>query len=260
MKCDEIQQDQLLEKYLDGALDRTQRDALEFHIRLCIGCMTDFENLRAARRGPVAVSKQSFKDMLLAGSGLLISVGVILALALTYFAATRLAVKKTSAYRPPDIHVTIPAGEVKPIRELTTQELGHILPLSYRASTRPLHANVEKRHQEAVQLYTAGRFSQAANAFREVLVIDPNDGHSWCYMGASLAVVGELARSEEALRKVVQKPSDDFQNEARFLLSKVLFAQGKIEEGVATLRPLTAEGNPFAATANRFIALAATLP
>jgi tetratricopeptide (TPR) repeat protein len=256
MKCKEIAEQGSLEKYLDGLLERTDRDALEFHIRLCIQCMVKLENLRNERAGvvPAPAVKEWWKE-LFAKRWLVIAACAVIAVAAAFVVEAR----RRSAVRRVPITVTIPSGHVETSREERLQELSNIGPLTYRASTRVLATSAGIRHREAIQLYNASKFGQAANAFRDVLEVDPRDSHSWLFMGVSYARIGEVVKAEEALRNIVQKPSDEYMNEARIVLARVLFAQRRLQEGIAVLSPLEAPGNPYAALARRLIAIAEKL-
>ncbi len=54
MDCDQIEQEQLLEKYLAAELPRSQRDLLESHLRSCVKCNPRMRKLKADKRGEPA--------------------------------------------------------------------------------------------------------------------------------------------------------------------------------------------------------------
>jgi tetratricopeptide (TPR) repeat protein len=251
MKCEDIARDGLLDKYLDGALDRAQRDAVEFHIRSCVSCMLTSEKMRAERRGPAEAPppRPSILARLRARAWTAATVVVILAVIGVFFGLAR----QTIHSRPQPLTITVPATQVPPAREALVQEISQVGFLGYRASTRTLPPLAEKRHQEATQLYNQRLFSQAANAFRDVLAIDPEDSHSRLYMGVCYAATGDLVKAEETLRQVAGKPADPYYNEAKFVLAKVLFGQNRLDEGAELLRSMDAPGNPFGPQSRRLV-------
>jgi tetratricopeptide (TPR) repeat protein len=256
MQCAEIAPEGLLDKYLDGALDRVQRDAVEFHLRSCITCMLASEKKRAERRGSVEPAPARsiltwLRDRTWAVATVILilgAIGVFLALA-----------QKAIRSGPTPVSVTVPTGQVSPAREALLQEISRVGSFPYLASTRPRPQPAEKRHQEAVQLYNQRSFGQAANAFREVLAIDPGDSHSWLYMGVCHAALGDLPKAEEALQKLADKPADPYYDEARFVLSKVMFGERRLDEGAQLLSTLDTPENRFGPQARNMLEIVAKL-
>ena len=83
----------------------------------------------------------------------------------------------------------------------------------------------------AVSLYTTGDYTRALRILETVSKADPQNDAVWYYKGMSEVSLGEQDKAEASLRKAVELDGSNFWY--RRTLARLLFAQGRTEEGTA---------------------------
>jgi len=260
--CEQIKAEGLLEKYLDGKLDRQQRDALEFHTRSCPKCGLELQDMRAMRREAGAASPQlpaSKESSRLTGpkwiwiAALLAAIAVALAAAYAWRGTRRGApgAQPLTSAAPP----LPPTGVLRLSRETILQDLARFRPLPFRGPVEGVASKSEPQLHTAMQLYVRRQYAQAAAAFEEVVKANPKHAYSLLYLGVCRLVLGDNARAEELFRQVLESRDPNYQEEARYYRAKALFAQRNVDEGRKELRVLAASASPWTGDVQRMLTL-----
>lgn len=84
---------------------------------------------------------------------------------------------------------------------------------------------------KAVSLYSSGNYSGARNILETLSKATPANDAVWYYKGMSEYSLGEQDKAETSIRKAVQLDSSNFWY--RRALARLMFAQGRTEEGTA---------------------------
>lgn len=259
--CEQIKAERLLEKYLDGKLDRQQRDALEFHTRSCPQCGIELRDMRALRREadrapakpPTSKERGWRRPKQLWGAAVLAAVLAALAVAYTW----RGKRTGTSGDQPSAV-ITAPlppSGVLRLTRETILQDLARFRPLPFRGPVERVAAKAEPHLRAAMQLYVRSQYAQAAAAFEEVVKADPKHAYSKLYLGVCRLVLGDNVRAEELFRQVLESGDPNYQEEAHYYRAKALFAQRNMDEGRKEVRILAASASPWTGDAKRMLSL-----
>ena len=83
----------------------------------------------------------------------------------------------------------------------------------------------------AVSLYSSGDYTRASRILETLSKADPSNDAVWYYKGMSEYGLGEQDKAETSMRKAVQLDSTNFWY--RRTLARLLFAQGRVDEGTA---------------------------
>ena len=83
----------------------------------------------------------------------------------------------------------------------------------------------------AVSLYSSGDYTRASRILETLSKADPCNDAVWYYKGMSEYGLGEQDKAETSMRKAVQLDSTNFWY--RRTLARLLFAQGRVDEGTA---------------------------
>lgn len=83
----------------------------------------------------------------------------------------------------------------------------------------------------AVSLYSSGNYTRALRVLETLSKADASNDAVWYYKGMSEYGLGEQDKAETSLRKAVELDSTNFWY--RRTLARLLFAQGRVEEGTA---------------------------
>ena len=82
---------------------------------------------------------------------------------------------------------------------------------------------------DAVSLYSSGEYARAAGVLETLSKADPANDAVWYYLGMTQYSQGQMDKAEVSLRKAAELDSENFWY--RRTLARLLFAQGRIEEG-----------------------------
>ncbi len=226
MKCSDVEQGEVAERYVRGELAEEQRDPFEMHFFDCPRCFDEVRMLQALRselgtaptRAPSALKWR---------------------LALGSAAALVLAVLGTlwwSGRQPSDL-----------------SELARVEPAPYeevrlRSATDPS----AEAFRVAMRHYLDGDYRMAIRGLEAAEQENPGAAHVRFFLGVSCLLAGENERAIDRLRQVSESDSP-FAQEAGYYLAKALIAKGDSDRAREALREVRAAGGTHAAEAGRLL-------
>lgn len=213
MNCDQIERDEIAEKYTAGTLTEGAAEAFEEHYFRCAACLERLElvqNAAVLLRQPSQTRRVSY-TMLALAAGLVIAVAGGLAWKLSPGAATHQPVSVARVQPPPNPWADLGRFDAPAYREarLRGQETGAL-----------------QDFQAGIAEYQQGNYARAVPILRRAAEADPADVRARYFLGVSQLMAGDLADGIEALRRVDAMGLTAYQEEARFYQGKALLQQG----------------------------------
>jgi hypothetical protein len=204
LTCQEIEDRDLAERTVAGTLDEPTREAFEEHCFQCSACFARWDALLLAKaelaNQPVPTRKPIWPWIALAAAVL---VGIF-----TYFP------KPAPPQPQPDFTL-----------------LAKFDPPTYNPTL--LRGTNNSAFEEAIKLYQAANYPQAAAALS---AIDSREAKF--FTAASLILAGKRAEGLKAASDIIADKDSPYAEEARWLRTKGLLAQGNIPEARAELTRL----------------------
>jgi TolA-binding protein len=212
MTCQQIEELEVAERYLSGALSEEERDTFEQHFFSCAGCLERLEilqSLPSALRSEAGVRKPQYLVWALAAC-VLLAAGIVL----TTRSGTAVAPPQTAAtqaQKPP----------LDPLIELAKFDPPRYEPASLRGS----RSQAAQAFQAGMALYREGAFTEAVPDLEKAAKLDDQDPGALFFLGICRLVKGDAAGGIEALKSVDAMGLTPYQEEARFYLAKGLLRQ-----------------------------------
>jgi tetratricopeptide (TPR) repeat protein len=231
MKCEQIEAEDIVERYLSGELREEERQAFEDHY---FGCAECFEHLRIARalkerpreRGDLFGTASHSSGV--SSAWLYIAAGVIVVIFASVFLRPRIFIahqevtggtpesSRKAAERQPS---TLPAG------------LAHVDPLPYSpilARGNEEQATIEFRR--AMEHYEKKDFSASIRWLESAEKLAPRSAPVHLYLGVCYLLTGQSDAAIPVLEIADSADSADYAEQARFYLAKAYLIKGDTQK------------------------------
>lgn len=229
MSCRDVEERELLDRYVQGTLPDEERDAFEQHMLGCAVCAAGVETLLHLRQALQEKGRRWPVPWWAAAAAGLLLVALVVAWA-----------SRPDRSAPADVAQTAPASSATPtppssIVDDPLLELAQVAPPAYQETV--LRGGGDGFRQ-AMRLYLGGRYREAIPGLKEAATRDPQASEIWFFLGASHLLIGETEPAIEALKIVTENRNSPFAEEARFYLAKALIRGHRVDEAKGELRAL----------------------
>ena len=247
MTCDEVQHDDLVERYLANQLADAGREAFEQHYFACDNCFADLEAVRAVQSAlqsraleirtiPSRIRYQWVVGLAVAAS-LFIAIGIVWRT--THVSLERAAIHPAVAIpRPPDY-----------------SELARVSPPVYNPpllrSTVTPNAAV---FGAAMENYRSREYAKAIAPLKSAVETDPADPAPRFYLAACYLLTSQAAAAVPELQSVLKLNDTRFEEESHFLLGKAWLQQNRPNEAREELQKVATQTGDFTEQAKSLLA------
>jgi hypothetical protein len=223
MTCQQVDSEEIAERYLRGELSPAGQDAYERHFFACPHCLEKLEILQAlpaAFAGANVTGSQPYKTWALAAC-LLVAAGAGLVWTITSASPSPQSTTATEpTAKPPD-----------PLAELARFE-----PPSYEQPvTRGTRSEAARAFQAGMALYRTGAFAEAIPKLDAAAKLNRQDPGPRFFAGICRLVAGDAVAGIADLRSVDAMGLTPYQEEARYYLAKGLLRQRDVAGARAAL-------------------------
>jgi TolA-binding protein len=229
MDCRQIDQGDIVERYLVGDLSEPERETFERHYFECAACFEELEIQRALqeelRRSPE--EQRRLTPRLVAAMGvaavLVLAVGAAIWLRPSSPAPpSRVAAPATAPSAPPASR----GSPDRVARSVAIAELARVEPPRYvPLQLRGAGETTEARFRAAMRHYAAGEYSQAAAGLTEAASAGRPAPHVTFYLGISHLLSGDADRAVEWLGATTTLGESPYLEAAHFYLAKAFLAK-----------------------------------
>ena len=223
MDCRQVQQQEIIERYLLGQLDESEQDAFEQHYFECPHCLKGLDTYRALREElahhaaeiraeplPVRTARTWVWAPALAG--------VAAAIVLAVWLWPRPAPTGPTAAGPIS-PITQATSTVSPSAELL--ELAKVEPPAYtRVILRGATDQATRRFHEAMTHYENGNCAAVLPGLHQAARLDPALPEANFYLGACCLLTGHDQEAAESLKKTIAMGDTPYLEDAHFYLAK----------------------------------------
>jgi TolA-binding protein len=228
MNCQEVEERDIAELYLQGRLTEPERDEFEKHYFECESC---FSQLQAGlmvqaelRRQPLARSQTggALLRRMWAWTPALVTAALLFAVAIWWYSARvpRPSQQASSApaSRTPEVaaqsHPPSPAAP-------SLEELARVEPPPYSAVVlRGAEDEAQATFQTAMQYYVKGDYAHAIPGLRTAVKVSPRTARFNFYLGACYLLTDQTDSAIESFRKTVSLSDPTYSESAHFYLAK----------------------------------------
>jgi tetratricopeptide (TPR) repeat protein len=240
MTCDEVQRDEIAEKYLHDQLNDESREAFEQHYFECGRCFTLLQRYRdlqaelASTRDDV-LPAVSARRWVWQWAWVPAMAAIVLAVGLTLWQrpiddrrdATQVTAspEPSGAERPP-----------APPPAVSLADLARIEPPRYTPGRlRGAGDEATARYQEAMKNYARGDYVAASAGLKAAAALDPEAPHIVFFLGISQLMSGQFDGGISALRQTLALGDSPFTEEAHFFLAKAYLRKENLDAARAEL-------------------------
>jgi tetratricopeptide (TPR) repeat protein len=239
MTCDEVVNEEIVEKYLLDELREETRDAFEQHYFECNRCFELLQTYRAMQAeldrtreaAVIEIPRRRWTWMWTwapAMAVLLVAVSVGLWLRPMSDVPLPPAPQPSPAEptRPPDQPVTPPPAVPPPAPTLA--ELARVDPPVYRASRLRGADEATARFEEAMAQYQKRNWAAAIPGLQAASKSDPEAAHALFFLGVSHLLTGQPRLAIAELGRTIALGESPYLEEAHFYLAKAFLQTGDI--------------------------------
>jgi tetratricopeptide (TPR) repeat protein len=236
MLCEEIRQDGVAERYLQGSLTETEREAYERHYFACEECLAEVESLEGLR---AALSQAKSPGRAIPAWAWVLAACLVLTVGIRLTWTARNAPAPQLALRPA---IEPAASPARP----DLLALAEFKPPAYSPVVmRGAESEAALVFRKAMDLYQRGDFGRAANGLRKAAALDKEDPAARFYLGVSQLLAGQTEGGLRALRATIAMGETDFREPARFYLAKGLLRAGDAGEARRQLDSVAGSRSPL---------------
>jgi len=240
----------LVQRYLTGALSDDDRAALEEHYFECARCRREVQRhwamLTELRRAEPSIASATRPR---AARWIWIALVPLAAAALIVVAVRQIGDRTPSpAAVRPLADTGAAAGRVAAL-----QQLARIEPPEYvKLPTRTGADLREQTFDRGMEAYARADFQEAAATLERAQPPRGRDARVDFFLGVSLAMIGETTRAAAALTSASERGSP-YAGDARMILAKMDLAKGDTGAAIERLNAVVTEGGPRAADAHALV-------
>lgn len=237
MTCDEIERDEIAERYLSGRLGEDASAEFEAHYFDCPRCLEHVGRLESARHalrgdGGAGEHARRWRRRLWPAAGALAAAAILV-----------LAVRGIEDQAPPAAGVTV-RRDVELPREppaLDLRRLGAIEPPRFTPPRLRSDAGEARRvFLEAMRSYERGDYAGAVAGLEQAARADPAYPAAHFFLGVCALQLDRDAEALRHLRAAVRLGESPYLEDAHFFLAKALIRGGDIEAAKGELRTVVA--------------------
>lgn len=245
MTCEEVERDELAERYVFGQLDERQQEAFEDHYFDCAACLAQVRAIQDAREALTAQEGGTPRHRWP-------RVAAVLATAAAVILAVRVGQEVwRPSDTPPSSSSSAPRADV--VLPAPPPRTRIVLPPYTPPRLRAVGSEAQRAFQEAMVSYAAGNCTGALPGLQRAASLDASLLQARFYLAAC-----ELddARTNDAignLSRVIAAGESPYLEDARFLLAQARIEQGDVEGARQELRRVIALRGERHAQAQRLL-------
>lgn len=241
MTCDDIERDEIAERYLLGRLSDEERDEFEAHYFDCTRCLERLQAMEAAQEA-LASETASNQDRPSAGSGHAATAGsrrawrVAAAVAAAAVIVLSVRVLQEGPTGDPSSE---PASQTKPVdapgvppspqaaeTEPALARLGAFDPPAYAPMRLRSNAtDAQREFRSAMVVYVEKNYADAAAQLRRVIALPGPPIDAFFYLAVCELQTGQLQDAASAFERVIAFGESPYLEDAHFLLAKTRIRQ-----------------------------------
>ncbi len=237
MKCFEVEQGEMIERYLRGDLDETDLDRLEEHVLTCEGCHEQLEELSLLRAALAeeesGVVEEVPPPQRIPWHWVGLAAAAVLLLALVFW--------------PRLVGSPGPGGDA--IARLAEVQPPPFEPKSLRTSG----SEAELRFREAMVPYQEDCFAEAIPGLESAVALDPDFVPARFYLGASYLLTGEAREAVNHLGRIAEIEGSPYREWALWLRAKASLGLGDVAAARRDLEEIVQTGGDFEAQAREVL-------
>jgi tetratricopeptide (TPR) repeat protein len=248
MDCDQIEREEIIEKYLTGRLDRAVQEEFEAHYFSCSKCL---QKLQVSRLLQEKLWEQGEKILPQAQKPYRVRTGrrawaISAAAVVLIVAAAALWWQFRRPGQPPAGTNEIPSSLLM---------LARIEPPSYiRPALRGAEDDAAERFQIGMKCYVEGRYGEAIPDLRTAAELNPNRAGIRFFLGICLLLTEKTNEGIGELRKTISLGDSPYLEEAHFYLAKALLRKGDVGGAKGELNWVLEKGSNLKEEAARILA------
>lgn len=244
MLCEEVRQDGVAERYLQGSLTETEREAYERHYFACEECLAELETLEGLR---AALSQAKLPGRAIPAWAWVLAASLVLTLGIRWTWTARHAPAPQRAQTSPLKPAASPA-------QPNLLALAEFQPPAYSPVVmRGAESEAALVFRKAMDLYQRGDFGGAASGLLKAAALDGEDPAARFYLGVSQLLAGQTEGGLRALRATIAMGETDFRAPARFYLAKGLLRAGDAGEARRQLDSVARSRSPLRTEARQLL-------
>lgn len=249
MTCDEIERDEIAERYIRGRLSDEHSARFEAHYFDCVRCLDRVEALQSVhdalartvaakaedeRAGHATGNRRSLRWLWPAVGGL--AAAAILVLAVREIQESRSPIDSPAAPADIALPTTVPTVDL--------QRLGAIAPPPFTPPRLRSANEVRRVFLSAMEAYSAGNYADAAAGLEQAVRAEPALPAPRFFLGVSYLQLDRRSEAVEHLREVSRLGESPYLEDAHFFVAKASIRNGDIEAARRELRTVIAlDGN-----------------
>ena len=234
MTCDEIERDEIAERYLLGRLGDEEQERFEAHYFDCKRCLERLQIMEAAQaelaRAPEStkhVPASSRRWWRTAAALAAAAVGVLAVRVLQQTPPGDAPTERTVQTRPPDdVRTAPPSSQSGAQAELLWSQLGAIEPPAYSPlRLRSNATDAQREFRSAMALYAAKNYAEAASGLRRAVALPGAPVDARFYLGVCELQTGRVQDAAAAFERVIAFGESPYLEDAHFFLAKARIRQ-----------------------------------
>lgn len=243
MTCEEVERDELAERYVLGRLDPGVENAFEDHYFDCVACLERVRAIQDARE-ELSAEKGMTRSRRWPRVAAAVAAAAMVVLAVRVGQQMLTEQPPPSTSTPPRADIVLPAPPPQ-----VTIELPHYTPPRLRA----VSTEAQRIFRDAMTSYVDKNCGSAIPGLQRALAIDASFTQARFYLGACELQQGQTGQAAESLQRVIGVGESPYLEDARFLLAQARIQQGDRDGAREELRRVIALQGDRRAQAQRLL-------
>jgi TolA-binding protein len=231
MNCREVEERDILERYLLDRLTESERDELENHYFECSSCfsrlqtgLTVQEELRRQPLMPTPAGGALLR-WVWAWTPAFATLALLFAVGIWWHSARKHQSPQQVSSSPSSANPSQPSStEAPPLQELARVEPPLYTPVVLRGAEDEAHETFHK----AIQYYLKGNYANAIPGLRAAAKASPRTASFNFYLGACYLLTGQTDSAIESFRKTVSLGDPAYSEQAHFYLAKAYLRKKEV--------------------------------
>jgi tetratricopeptide (TPR) repeat protein len=245
LSCEDVERDEIAERYLRGELSSAAQERFEAHYFDCTPCLERLrvlEELHAELSRPVASPRGASRWWRVAAAGLAAAAVIVLAVRVAQNPATSDVVdpRADAPARAEDVTLPPPpptaASAGADLARLGAVEPPTYTPLQLRGTA----TDATREFRAAMERYAAGDYAAATPGLRRALAHDEALIQARFFLAVCELQAGRNDEAAQELQRVIARGESPYLEEAHFLLAKARIRQGDVAAARAELARVVA--------------------
>lgn len=234
MNCKEVEERDILERYLLDRLSEAERDEFELHYFECESCFSQLETQRMVQaelqRQPLTRSQTGgpLPRWMWAWTPAFVTVALIFAVGIWWYSARKQSSQQISS-SPTTAGPETTAQSQPPSSAPSLEELARVEPPPYFAVVlRGGEDETQQTFRKAMQYYVKGDYTHAIPGLRTAVQASPRTAGFNFYLGACYLLTDQTDLAIESFRKTVSLGDPTYSERAHFYLAKAYLRRKEI--------------------------------